>query len=165
MILLPSRNPTPRTKHTPSLLPLFPAGLNCYLDWLCSGWCRERQRGLLSIVLPGCGEQAALLAHPPVLQIQPWRPEPRLSALGTGACFSEPCPQQEGHGPHWGDGESVGIPAWAWVEGRPRAPKVPADHLEWTGLLSSSLGFSLGFPHSLQSLFFFLSFHFFLFLP
>ena len=40
-------------------------------------------------------------------------------------------------------------------------PKIPAGRMEWTGLLSSSLGLSLGFPRSLQSLFFFLSFHFF----
>ena len=165
MILLPSRDPTLRIEHTRSLLALFPAGLDCYLDWLCSGWFRERQKGLLPTVLPGCGEQAALLEHPPALQVQPWRPVPRLSALVLGPVFQSRAHGRRGHGPHWGDGESAGIPASAWVEGRPEAPKVPAGHLEWTGLLSSSLGFSPGFPHSLQSLFFFLSFHFFLFLP
>lgn len=40
------------------------------------------------------------------------------------------------------------------------APKIPAGRMEWTGLLSSSLGLSLGFPYSLQSLFFFLSIFF-----
>lgn len=44
-----------------------------------------------------------------------------------------------------------------------QAPNIPGP-MEWTRLLTASLSLSLGFPHLLQGLFFFLSFHFFPFL-
>lgn len=158
MILLPSRDPALRIEHTRSLLALS------QLAWTVI-WTGSAQAGAEKGRRVSCPQSSLDVGSRLLSRSSPRGLSPDCQHWVLGPIFQSRARGRRGYGPRWGDGESAGIPAWAWVEGRPEAPKVPAGHLEWTGLLSSSLGFSLGFPHSLQSLFFFLSFHFFLFLP
>lgn len=92
-----------------------------------------------------------------------------VSTEPTGArtCFQSRHVGQRGRGPCWVGEVLVRLwnPSVCLDGGRVTGP-LKSLLVVWSkwGLLTASLSLSLGFPHSLQSLFFFLSFHFFLFL-